>query len=123
MEMYLEMFATTLSLIDTMVNQVFKYASNREKKTKILQCTIYNQRNLKYVCKGDYDIGYFLDYENKVCDFLKSFFEEEIYNSFIDNNIDIMWTLRSGSKVKDEIIENSLEEFIKECNKKKYKVQ
>lgn len=123
MEMYLEMFATTLSLIDTMVNQVIKHASNREKKTEVLQNIIYNQRNLKYVCKGDYNISYFLDYENKICDFLKSFFEEEIYNSFIDNNIDIMWSLRSGSKVKDEIIENSLEEFIKECNKKKYKVQ
>ena len=120
---FLEAYAQTLSFIKKVLDVVLKKREKKEKQLDSLKQIIYNQRCLKYVCKGKYDKQFFIEYENKISDFLKTFFDKELSNIFVKGNINIYWSLRYGSSISDNIIEGSLEGFIQECNKRKFKVQ
>ena len=119
----IELFSNTISLAKELLSMALNKREKKEKQTEILKQIIYNQRCLKYVCKKTYNKEYVIDYENRISDFLKSFFDEELSNCFVRGNVDIYWSLRYGSEMKDEIIEKSLKEFINLCKSRKYKVQ
>lgn len=113
----------TLSIIDNLMTAILKRREKKEKQLEILQAIIYNQRCLKYVCRGEYDSKFFIDYENRITDFLRTFFDNELADTFEIENKNIYWSLRLGSSIDDFLIESSLEKFIELCNKKKFKVQ
>lgn len=119
----IELFTNTISFANDLLSMMLKKKEKKEKQTEILKQIIYNQRCLKYVCKKNYYKEFFIDYENKISDFLKTFFDDEMASCFIKGNIDIYWLLRYGSEIKDEIIEKSLEEFINICKSRKYNIQ
>ncbi|MBQ9519960.1 MAG: hypothetical protein IJR67_00600 [Acholeplasmatales bacterium] len=123
LENYLEAYTATIELANSLIGAMLQKKERHNKEEEILKQIIYNQRCLKYVCKGDYDKEYYMDYERKIDDFLQTYFGDDFSLSFTKNNTSVFWAIRLGQEIDGYVIEESLREFIELCNKKKYKVQ
>ncbi len=123
LETYLEAYTTTIEFANSLIGAILQKKERHNKEEEILKQIIYNQRCLKYVCKGDYDNEYYMDYERKIDDFLQTYFGDDFSLSFTKNNTSVFWAIRLGQEIEGYVIEESLREFIELCKKKKYKVQ
>ena len=94
-----------------------------EKQEEALKIIIYNQRELKRACKGDYDANHFFDYENQITDYLQTYFGENFSLCFAKGNACIYWALRYKSEISNEVIDESLSEFIELCRVKGFDIQ
>lgn len=112
-----------IAFLDDIFKIIKKKRENHIEELNALKKIVYYQRCLKYCCKDKYDKNFFIDYENKISAFLKTFFDEELSDCFVKANCNIYWALRFGAEIKDDIIEESLQTFTALCRKKKYNVQ
>ena len=108
------------------INTILQYSDSRKLKKLeeqlVISKIILSHRNLELL-EDNYDSSEILKMEKSVSNYLKTMFDDELYCSYIDKQVDVYWSLRYGSKISNHIIEESLVEFIKTANKKGYKVK
>ena len=95
----------------------------REEKTELLKKIILYQRNLKRLKNKKYSAQEFIDNQNTIVDIIKTIFDKEMADVFVEDNVNIYWALRQNADIDSFMIEESLENLISMANKKGYKVQ
>ena len=119
----LNAYSATISLIEVFLKSTIAKKERKIKETEIIKSIILNQRNLCLLCKRKYDSQKFIDYENKIINYLNTYFDDELSDCFAVDCKDIFWCLRFKVEITDCLVEASLERFIKLCQKRKYRVQ
>ena len=110
------------SFIETLVNFFGERKRKKVENENALKQVIYVQRCLPTICKGDYDHEEIANHERRIIAFLETYFPGEVAEAFSKNTVDIFWALRDCAEIKELVVEQSLEEFIKACNSKGYRV-
>ncbi|MBP5446294.1 MAG: hypothetical protein J6Y28_09000 [Acholeplasmatales bacterium] len=119
----MKLLEKAFELINKIVEMIREKKMIFKKKEELLKQIIHFQRCLKHLEPGYYDSNMYIRYENKIDDYLKTFFGDEFALIFTKNSVDIYWALRNKSTINDFVIENMLKEFIVLCNKNGFKVQ
>jgi len=119
----MKLLEKAFELINKIVEMIKEKKMIHKEKEEFLKQIIYFQRCLKYLESGNYDANKHIRYENKIDDYLKTFFGDDFALTFTKNNVDIYWALRNKSAIQDCTIENALKDFIVLCNKNGFKVQ
>ena len=105
-------------MIETIIelsNNIFKlFLSNIEKrkfKGEVIEKIILHRLSLKYLPK-DYDFSEIAKTEMLFGEYIRIYLGKDFYNAYVNKSTNIFWAARYKSKIGNEIIEQSLEEFI-----------
>lgn len=122
-EKVLPLIKEVVVLFNDLQENVKRKRIKREEKTELLKKIILYQRNLKRLKNKKYSAQEFIDNQNTIVDIIKTIFDKEMADVFVEDNVNIYWALRQNADIDSFMIEESLENLISMANKKGYKVQ
>lgn len=119
----LSLIKELVELSKNLIENNTKKRIKKEEKTELLKKIILYQRNLKRLKNKKYSAQEFIDNQNTIVDIIKTIFDKEMADVFVEDNVNIYWALRQNADIDSFMIEESLENLISMANKKGYKVQ
>ena len=122
-EKVLPLIKEVVVLFNDLQENVKRKRIKREEKTELLKKIILYQRNLKRLKNKKSSAQEFIDNQNTIVDIIKTIFDKEMADVFVEDNVNIYWALRQNADIDSFMIEESLENLISMANKKGYKVQ
>ena len=118
----LDAYSSTINLCDTIIKNTSIKKQKKETKIKGLQEIILFQRNISCYTTKQYDPEEILNDEECIKNYLKTYYEIDLFKCFERESVNIYWSLRYKSSISNEAVEEFLEKFIKCCKDNGYEV-